>query len=59
MIASLAGLVDELIQAVVPSRVYDTEDVVFNVLAACIAIGARLLVEAAGRRSSRGGSSAS
>lgn len=59
VIAGVAGLGDELIQAVVPSRVYDTEDVIFNVLAAAIAIGARLLVEAAGRRASRGGASAS
>lgn len=59
VIAGAFGWVDELIQAVVPSRVYDAEDVVFNFLAAIIAVGARLLVEAAGRRVSRGDASAS
>ena len=33
-VASTAGIVDELIQAVLPSRVFDARDIGFNVLAA-------------------------
>ena len=49
-LASAFGLIDELIQAVVPSRTYDSEDVVFNTLAAVMAVAARLAIEAGGRR---------
>ncbi len=37
---SLLGAVDEVIQAFVPSRVFDPQDILFNVLAATMAMGA-------------------
>jgi hypothetical protein len=36
--ASVVGTVDEGIQAFLPSRVFDTEDILFNVLAATMAV---------------------
>ena len=37
---SLIGVSDELIQALLPSRVFDPQDIVFNVLAAVMAVSA-------------------
>lgn len=36
--ASVVGVIDECIQAFLPSRVFDTEDILFNVLAATMAV---------------------
>lgn len=37
--ASAVGAVDEVIQAFLPTRVFDPEDILFNVLAAVMAVG--------------------
>ena len=47
---SLVGLLDELIQALIPSRVFDPVDIQANVLAAVMAITASLALARAGRR---------
>jgi VanZ family protein len=39
-IAGTVGVVDELLQAVIPSRVFDPRDILFNLLAAVLAVGA-------------------
>ncbi len=39
-VASMIGVVDELIQLVLPDRVFDVRDIAFNILAAAMAIGA-------------------
>ena len=39
-IASLVGAVDEAVQAFVPGRVFDPRDIVFNVVAATLAVAA-------------------
>ena len=44
------GIVDELIQALLPSRVFDSRDIVFNVLAAVMAIGASVVLDSIRRR---------
>ena len=36
--ASVVGTIDECIQAFLPSRVFDTEDILFNFLAATMAV---------------------
>ena len=36
--ASVVGVIDECIQAFLPNRVFDTEDILFNVLAATMAV---------------------
>ncbi|NNK91056.1 MAG: VanZ family protein [Acidimicrobiia bacterium] len=41
-IAAVLGIVDEGIQGVMPSRVFDIRDIGFNVLAAVLALGATL-----------------
>ncbi len=46
---SLVGVGDELVQAVLPFRVFDPIDIVFNVLAVLMAIGARLALGRARR----------
>ncbi len=51
--ASLVGVIDELIQRVIPGRVFDPVDILFNVLAAVMAIGASVAL----RRARRWGSS--
>lgn len=51
--ASLLGAVDEFIQLLVPSRVFDPVDMGFNVLAAGTAVGASLLISSL-RRGSAG-----
>lgn len=39
-IAVLLGVLDELIQALLPTRVFDPRDILFNILAAILAVGA-------------------
>ena len=52
--ASLAGVIDECIQAFLPSRVFDTEDILFNVLAAAMAVASSVALSwARGRRPPR------
>ncbi len=46
---SLVGVGDEIVQAVLPFRVFDPIDIVFNVLAVLMAIGARLALGRARR----------
>ncbi len=49
--AALIGALDEFIQLFLPNRVFDPVDVLFNVLAAAMAVSARFVVERAkGRR---------
>ena len=47
--ASLVGLVDEGIQKLIPSRVYDPVDILFNVLAAVMAVTASVALRRARR----------
>ena len=51
--ASLVGVIDEGIQRLIPSRVFDPVDILFNVLAAAMAVGASVAL----RRARRWGSS--
>ena len=51
--ASLVGVIDEGIQKLIPSRVFDPVDILFNVLAAVMAVGASVAL----RRARRWGSS--
>ena len=37
--ASLIGILDEAVQAIVPNRVFDPRDILFNVLACVMAVG--------------------
>ena len=39
-IAGSVGVIDELIQALLPNRVFDPRDILFNVVAAVLAVGA-------------------
>ena len=39
-IAGSVGVIDELIQALLPNRVFDLRDILFNVVAAVMAVGA-------------------
>lgn len=50
LVAALVGWGDELIQALLPNRVYDLRDVGFNALAAALAIGTLAAVGAPGGR---------
>lgn len=43
-LATLLGWLDEVLQWLLPSRVYDWEDVLFNTVAVTVAIGGRRLV---------------
>ena len=52
-IAVLLGVVDECIQWFLPSRVFDPVDIVFNVLAAVMAVAASVALRWARRRFSR------
>ncbi len=52
-IASLVGVVDEGIQRFLPSRVMDPVDILFNVLAAVMAVGASVALRWARRRAIR------
>ncbi len=47
--ASLVGAVDEGIQKLIPSRVFDPVDILFNVLAAAMAIAASVALRRARR----------
>lgn len=47
--ASLIGLIDELIQGFLPNRVYDPRDILFNVLAAVMAVAASMALAYARR----------
>ena len=51
---ALVGVLDECIQAVLPSRVFDPRDIGFNVLAAVMAIGASVALGWARRRGGGG-----
>ena len=52
--ASVVGVIDECIQAVIPNRVFDTEDILFNVLAAVMAVASSAALSwARGRRPAR------
>ena len=55
---ALVGVLDECIQAVLPSRVFDPRDIGFNVLAAVMAIGASVALGWARRRGGGGAPSA-
>ncbi|MDE0580183.1 MAG: VanZ family protein, partial [bacterium] len=39
-LTGLFGVLDELIQALLPNRVFDWRDILFNVVAAVLAVGA-------------------
>lgn len=52
---SLLGILDELIQGVLPNRVFDVRDIGFNVLAGVMAIGASRAVARVRRRAATGG----
>ena len=44
IVTSLLGAIDEGIQFLIPNRVFDTEDILFNCLAALLAIGGSLIL---------------
>lgn len=50
LLAAAAGLLDELIQGILPNRQYDLRDVGFNALAAAMALGAARGLDAARAR---------
>ena len=50
LLTGLIGTIDELVQILLPARVFDPIDIWFNVLAAAMAVLARLVVERAKRR---------
>ena len=50
--ASLVGVIDEGIQRLIPSRVFDPVDILFNVLAAAMAVTASVALRWARRRGS-------
>ncbi len=53
LVASLLGLLDEIVQAVLPNRVFDVRDILFNLGSAAVAVLARVLLERARRWDSR------
>ncbi len=53
LMTSLVGAVDEGIQLFLPNRVFDPVDMLFNALAAVMAVSARIAVERARRREIR------
>ncbi len=53
LVASLLGLLDEIVQAVLPNRVFDVRDILFNLGSAAVAVLARGLLERARRWDSR------
>ena len=55
IVSVLLGWLDEGIQALLPNRVYDNMDVLFNTLAATTIIAARWLLDFVRRRAARGG----
>ena len=50
---SLVGILDELIQAILPSRVFDPRDILFNFLAGLMAVLASVILDWARRRFGR------
>lgn len=44
LIATMAGILDEVAQAFIPGRIFDIRDILFNTLAGCMAIGSSLLL---------------
>lgn len=48
-VATAVGVVDELVQLVIPSRVFDVRDIGFNVAAACMSVSGTVLVRRARR----------
>ena len=48
--ASLVGVIDEIIQLILPSHVFDVRDIAFNVLAAVLAVSASAALSWARRR---------
>ena len=50
VLTGLVGAVDEVIQLFLPNRVFDPVDMVFNILAAALAVAARVVLEWARRR---------
>ncbi|MEO0585225.1 MAG: VanZ family protein [Bacteroidota bacterium] len=50
LMASFLGILDESIQYVIPNRVFDPEDIVFNVMAVSMALGSSLLLRWGRRR---------
>ncbi len=48
--ASLVGILDEVIQGVMPSRVFDVRDIGFNTLASAMAVGAATALRRVRRR---------
>ena len=50
LLTGLVGAVDEVIQLFLPNRVFDPVDMVFNVLAAALAVAARAVLGWARRR---------
>jgi len=51
--ASVVGVIDECIQAFIPSRVFDPEDILFNFLAALMAVVSSVALSWARRRRDR------
>ena len=45
VIASLIGLIDELIQLIIPERTFDKYDIIFNILAALFAVSTILILQ--------------
>ncbi len=39
LVTALLGVIDEMIQILIPNRVYDPQDILFNTLAAILAVG--------------------
>ena len=56
---ALFGILDECIQGVLPNRVFDTRDILFNVLAAVMAVAASVALAWARRRTGRSGRASS
>jgi VanZ family protein len=52
---SLAGILDECIQAVLPNRVVDWRDILFNILAAVAAVAGLAMLRWARRRATERG----
>jgi len=58
-VTSTLGIIDELIQRLLPDRVFDLRDMLFNVLAAVMAVGTCALLANIRRRSSQSSASIS
>lgn len=50
LVGTVAGTIDELIQAVLPNRVFDPEDILVNILASAIAVSTSATLIAVRRR---------